>query len=261
MTDTYIFDTGTDLGGQHVTHLEALLDTVTTQSLRATGIQPGQRCLEIGAGGGSIARWLADRTGTTGSVIATDLDTQLLRQYPGMEVHRHDINEGLPAEGPYDLIHARLVLMHLPRREQILDMLAASLAPGGWLVLGEFSDRPLHVLSAPSTSDRELFARIQSLAASLSPTLGLSWQWAAKVPEQMARAGLVDLHAVEYSLTSAGGTDGALLHRNLNLQGDAVLRGAGATIEELARYRELLTDPSFKAWFYQFVCVRARRPA
>ena len=40
-----------------------------------------------------------------------------------------------------------------------------------------------------------------------------------------------------------------------------MLREAGATTAQLTRYRELLLDPSFMAWFYEFVCVRGRRPA
>jgi hypothetical protein len=37
------------------------------------------------------------------------------------------------------------------------------------------------------------------------------------------------------------------------------LRQAGATAEELTRYRELMRDPGFRAWFYQFVCTRGRK--
>lgn len=261
MTDTYIFDTGSDLGSEHVSHLEGLLDPVTTKYLDAVDIRPGMRCLELGAGGGSIARWLADRTGQSGSVVATDLDISNLRDHPGVDVRRHDINDGVPPGGPYDLIHARLVLMHVPGREQILGRLVDSLAPGGWLVLGEFTDRPLHVLSAPAESDAKLFAYMQHLSTRVvSPAQGLSFQWAAEVPEQMRAAGLTDFHAIEYSRTTVGGTSGCLLHRNLNLQAEPLLRKAGATTEELDRYRELMTDPRFMAWFYQVAYFRARHP-
>lgn len=261
MTDTYIFDTGSDLGSEHVNHLEFLLDRVSTQYLDAVGVRPGMRCLEVGAGGGSIARWLADRTGPTGGVVATDLDIDNLRGHPGVEVRRHDINDGVPSGGPYDLIHARLVLMHVPGRNQILRRLVDSLAPGGWLVLGECTDRPLHVLSSPTESDAKLFAYMQHLSTGVvSPAQGLSFQWAAEVPEQMRAAGLTDLHAEEYSQTTAGGTAGCLLHRNLNMQAEPLLRKAGATTDELDRYRDLLMDPRFMAWFYQVAYFRARRP-
>lgn len=53
-------------------------------------------------------------------------------------MHGHDIvKDPLPAHS-FDLIHARLVLAHLPARDQVLPRLVASLRPGGWLVVEDF---------------------------------------------------------------------------------------------------------------------------
>ena len=60
-TDYGVLDTGTDLGREQLECLELLLDARTTATIAATGLRRGQRCLEIGAGTGSIARWMADR--------------------------------------------------------------------------------------------------------------------------------------------------------------------------------------------------------
>ena len=38
-------------------------------------------------------------------------------------------------EGIYDLVHARLLLEHLPERERALDKLVRSLRVGGWIVI------------------------------------------------------------------------------------------------------------------------------
>lgn len=260
--EDYLFDTGSDLGAEHVAHLEMLLDEATTRWLEGTGVGRGQRCLEIGAGGGSIARWMADRVGPSGRVVATEIEPKRVQDLPGVELYRSDITEGLPVDGPFDLIHARLVLAHLPRREQILAELVRALAPGGWLVLTEFSDRPMHVIAAPDPSARELFERIQHLSTHVvSPAGGISWQWAAEVPERMMAAGLVDVQALEHAQTTSGGMDGCLLHRNLNVQAEAPLLQAGASPEELERYRALMLDPRFTAWFNQLICTRGRRPA
>jgi len=259
--EDYLFDSGSDLGAEHVGHLESLLDDPTTRWLEGTGIGPGHHCLEIGAGSGSIARWLAERVVPGGRVVATDVATEQIARHPGVEIHRGDITEGVPPGGPFDLIHARLVLTHLPQRERVLTELVRALAPGGWLVLGELTPRPPRVLAAPRSSDRELFERMQHLSMDVvSPAGGISFQWGAEVPDRMAREGLEEVRATEWSRTNVGGDHGCLLHRNLNLQADAPLRAAGATEEELARYRELMLDPGFTAWFYQFVCTRGRRP-
>lgn len=257
----YIFGSDADLGRQHMALLEDLFDESSRQVLQGADLRAGQRCLEVGAGGGSIARWVAEQVGPTGSVLAVDLETEHVAEQAGVEVRSHDIREGAPEGGPFDLIHARLVLTHLPQREQVLRDLVGALAPGGWLVLGQLTDRPLSVLSASSPSDAGLFAYMQYLSMDVvSPASGLSWQWGGEMPGQMAQAGLVDLQGVECSHAAGGGSAGSLLHRNLNKQAEPLLRKIGATTTELERYRELMLDPTFVAWFYQFVCCGGRKP-
>ena len=58
--------------------MEEAQDPLTRRYLGDRGLQAGWRCLEVGAGGGSIARWLAERVGPSGHVVATDLDVQFV---------------------------------------------------------------------------------------------------------------------------------------------------------------------------------------
>jgi 2-polyprenyl-3-methyl-5-hydroxy-6-metoxy-1,4-benzoquinol methylase len=58
--------------------LEEVCDPLTTRQFDAIGVREGWRCLDVGAGGGSATRLLAERVGDTGSVLAVDLDTRLL---------------------------------------------------------------------------------------------------------------------------------------------------------------------------------------
>lgn len=130
--------------------LSALFDATTQRHLADRGVAPGWHCLEVGGGGGSIARWLAERVGPGGRVLATDVDTRFLEtiELPNVEVRRHDITRDSLADGAFDLIHTRMVLMHLPSRDQVLSRLRSALKPGGWLVCEEF-DR----VSAPPDPD------------------------------------------------------------------------------------------------------------
>lgn len=258
----YVMDTGTELGHQQVTFLGRLLDATTTGFLDEIGVQPGWRCLDLGAGGGSVTRWLAERTGPGGTVVAVDLNTDHLEAGPGVEVHRHDINDGLPVAGGFQLIHARLVFMHLPRRLEVLRTLVDALAPGGWLVIGDFSDRPRRVLAAPSDADARLFDRVQGYAHDVVMRYaGSSLAWAHEIDGHLAGAGLTDLDSLAYSVATAGGGIGCLLHDNYARQVEHVLLDAGFTAEELDRYHALMRDPRFRAWFYEFVCTRGRVPA
>src|SRR5205807_2481037 len=113
--------------------LSAMFDTGTIRHLEERGVARGWQCWEVGGGGGSIATWLARRVGLAGRVLATDIDPRFLEtlKVPTLEVRRHDIvSDPLPEE-TFDLIHARLVLVHLPPGQPGFPSLLAVLGPGG----------------------------------------------------------------------------------------------------------------------------------
>src|SRR5215472_7060205 len=57
--------------------IEAAFDRFTVPQLDRLGVMLGWRCLEVGAGAGSIAAWLAQRAGPA-HVVATELNTDFL---------------------------------------------------------------------------------------------------------------------------------------------------------------------------------------
>ena len=117
--------------------LESALDEGTRAHLLRMGVGPGSRCIEIGAGGGTVALWLAESVAPAGKVIATDLETDFLQGqaagYPTLEVLRHDIGaEDLPSG--FDVVHPRWVTEWLPDKRQALNQMVAALRPGGVLL-------------------------------------------------------------------------------------------------------------------------------
>jgi len=74
---TYLFDHAAPQASQRFASLETLYDPWTIRHLETTGIGPGWQCWEIGAGGGSIAAWLAERCGPTGHVLVNDRTRRL----------------------------------------------------------------------------------------------------------------------------------------------------------------------------------------
>jgi hypothetical protein len=58
--------------------LERIFDPMSRRR-RAMVVQPGRRCLEVGAGHGSMADWMAEQVGPGGRVVATDIDAGYLR--------------------------------------------------------------------------------------------------------------------------------------------------------------------------------------
>jgi SAM-dependent methyltransferase len=123
---------------ERLTLLEQLYDPVSRR--RRAPVQRGWRCLEVAAGRGSMAAWLAEQVGPSGHVVATDIDTRYLRRLErsNLEVLEHNVLEDpLEALGPgsFDLVCSRLTLFHLVgRQEPAIMQMTKCLRPGGWLI-------------------------------------------------------------------------------------------------------------------------------
>jgi SAM-dependent methyltransferase len=118
--------------------LEQIYDPVSRR--RRDLVQPGWRCLEVGAGRGSMAAWLAGKVGPTGQVVASDVDIRYLRRLdlPNLQAIDHNILAD-PIErlgsGSFDLVCSRLTLFHLVGHQELaLRRMVKCLRPGGWLV-------------------------------------------------------------------------------------------------------------------------------
>jgi SAM-dependent methyltransferase len=135
---------------EHLATLAALLDEATFRYLEGLGVSAGWRCWEAGAGTATAPEWLAGRVGATGRVLATDIDLSRLTagRQTAFEVRHHDLTTEPAPGGGFDLIHARLVLEHLPDPPTALAAMAAALRPGGWL-LAESADPMLQPLACP----------------------------------------------------------------------------------------------------------------
>ncbi|MFF3754878.1 class I SAM-dependent methyltransferase [Streptomyces sp. NPDC002018] len=201
--------------------LEKLCDPGTTDVLARIGVEPDWNCLELGAGAGSIAYWLADRT-PRGRVVAVDLDPRFIDadRAPHLTVSAEDIAEQDHPAGSFQLIHARSVFLYLPRREEIVERAVRWLAPGGWLLLEDV--RFLPASQSPHPARRQVNgAWLAALAKQ-----GIDLTWADRVPEVLADAGL---EQVRVSVAPGPGVDtvqGELL-RLRAARGARNLDGAG----------------------------------
>jgi trans-aconitate methyltransferase len=118
---------------------EDRLDPLTKRRIEGVGIGAGVNCLEIGGGRGSIATWLTEKVGPSGTVTVTDLQLDFLTasDAPNVELLRHDIRRDTFPPRTFDLIHTRAVLMHLSPGLDLLQRVVGWLTPSGWLVLEE----------------------------------------------------------------------------------------------------------------------------
>lgn len=226
-------------------------DPGTIACLERIGVARGWRCLEIGAGAGTIARWLARRVGDAGRVVATDIDTMLLEPLaePQLEVLRHDVVRDPLEPESFDLVHARQVLMHLPERETVLARLAATVKPGGWLLIEDTdasTDGPeATVPAAMQAVYRKVVGEIYAFVVSR----GIDPEFGARLFGLLDRLGLEEVRAEGRLRVYRGDPDedaSAHVPAFVELR-DPILERGAVTAGEFDDFVALTRNPEF-AW-------------
>ncbi|MFE3636692.1 class I SAM-dependent methyltransferase [Streptomyces sp. NPDC059168] len=166
-------------------------DPFTTRRLRALGVGRGGRCLDVGAGTGTVTRWLLERPGVA-EVVALDRDTSALGALvdPRVRVLNADITDESLRLGTFDLVHARFVLMHLPGRRGLISRLAHRLNPGGLLVIADAVE-VVDPLDASSAYRRVMDAMWRALRS----TIGTDTSSVPAYPRFLREEGLCDVAA------------------------------------------------------------------
>jgi SAM-dependent methyltransferase len=246
-TPGYAYDNADPEAVDRHVYLSAMMDPYTFARLSTVGDLTGRRCLEVGAGGGSVARWLADQVGPTGEVVATDLNTSHLDESDGYRVLRHNLVTEPAPEGEWDVIHARMVLLHIPEREDILARLAGALAPGGALMVEDWATEfnTGVVLNAPTPEDAQLFQDYQDTMHKILMGRGNDRTWAGRVHSLMLKAGLSDVNTGIESRSWRGGEPGALLAIANVAQTRQQFIDAGFDEDRIARLLALVKNPLF----------------
>lgn len=172
--------------------LEEMYDVGTINYFRMLGVDTGWHCLEIGAGAGSITDWLCQRVGPTGHVLATDIDVSLVKEvrHANLEIQVHDITYQPLVENTFDLVHARLLLEHLPNREEVLSKMVKALKPGGWILV---EDMDWDVLHPVSDAGADIFRRTASVMRMLFATGGYDPTFGCQLPLMLQKQGLVEM--------------------------------------------------------------------
>ncbi len=268
----YLLDNRQDAAGVRLAALGRLFDPWTVAHFERLGVAAGWRCWEVGAGGSSLPAWLADRVGPAGRVVATDIDVSRLPAdgARGYEVRRHDVSAepapggrgggaGGDGGGGFDLVHARLVLVHVTGREGALRSMVAALRPGGVLLV-EDADPALQPLLC-----LEEYGAAQRLANSLRRGFrellagrGAELAYGRTLPRVLREAGLERVGAdAFFPITSP---DCAVLERATVAQvGDRLLAAGLATAAQLDEHLANLdaglldpaTSPMISAWGFR----------
>jgi SAM-dependent methyltransferase len=124
------------------------LAPVTKEMVSMGGIRTGARVLDIAAGAGDPSVQFAEQVGPSGSVLATDISSNLL-EFAAEEARKRGLsnyetrvmdgeNLDLP-EGHFDVATSRVGLIYFPEQVKALSGMRQTLKPGGRTVHAVYS--------------------------------------------------------------------------------------------------------------------------
>jgi ubiquinone/menaquinone biosynthesis C-methylase UbiE len=172
----------------------ASIESATRLLLRASGIEPGMRVLDLGTGIGHVAMLIAERVGPKGRVVGIDNSTKLLdvaalraAAHPQLRFVDGDVRHWRD-DAPFDAVVGRLILFHMADPLGVLRHHTAALRPGGLLLALDFDLRASRAEPAVPLIDEALgWVDAVFRQAGASPAIGTRLAWL------LAEAGLADV--------------------------------------------------------------------
>lgn len=257
MVSGYVYDQTFAAERERLAGIERLWDPATQETMIRLGIGPGWRCLEVGAGGGSMVEWMAAQVGVQGHVVATDVYTKFLDaiELPNVEVREHDILGDEPLEPEFDLVYARLVVEHLGI--DALRRIAAAARPGGLILLEDYEWSAL-ALHPP----QEEFERVGEAVLGLMAEAGFNPHFGRRMLAELDAAGLQDVEAEgRVRIVRGGSPETAFFRFSLDSLRQPLVERGLLTEEEIAHALAGLEDPTTTGLSPILVSGWGRRPA
>ena len=255
---TYLYDNEQPDAKTRLMGLEAIEDDNTVSLLRKLTNLDGCVCLEIGAGAGSIAEWLAREVGSSGTVTATDMEPMHLSG-SGFAVLRHDITKDELTTEHYDLVHMRHVLIHLADPLKALQNVFSSLKPGG-IILAEESDLSTWGPEGRSSeAAKNVFWKGVNAIFSTYESRGMDIRIGTRLSALLVNSGFIVNGQYDYKRSVVGGSPEAIYQsKSANQLADAIGGGNGLA-ESIKRFSDCLLDPELSYQSRTTVSIFAER--
>ena len=261
---SYVFDDSQhDVEFMRLRAIEEIYDSATRRCLLATGLGSGWRCLEVGAGAGSIANWLSQTVGATGRVLAVDVNARFLPNASGanLEVRETDIRTASVEPESIDLAHARFVLIHVPRSTEALAVMTAAVKPGGWVALEEPDFSSSRSLEGPSEL-RRAFDNVHRAVRATFEQRGLDYAFGACLPTLLKENALENVVVERDPAIVAGASPLArMMATSTGLLADKYIATGLVTAEDIEQYGRFAADPVCRATYYSTVRAVGRKRA
>lgn len=255
----YIFDSVEQRGEfERLRLIETAFDHRTHEVIEKAGISAGWRCLEVGAGTGSILKWMSDVVGSEGSVIGVDKNTRFIENIntKQVEIIKGDILD-VEFEQDFDLIHGRYVLIHIQESEQVISKLINLLKPGGILILEEPDFTSAQVLNDSLHSEHQ---RVNAAMNQMFVDLGLDPAFGLKLPLILQSKGLMVEDVIsEQHLCSGNAPVAQVMGRSAATLTQKYIGTQKASEKDVQMYIENSTNSDFWAVYYATISVIGRK--
>ncbi|MDJ0895935.1 MAG: methyltransferase domain-containing protein [Alphaproteobacteria bacterium] len=232
--------------------------------MRQVGIEPGWRCLDIGAGGGSMTQWLAEQVGPGGHVVAVDYNPRFLNVPPDLsiEVRKIDIESAELERDTFDLAYTRFVLMHFRDPLQVLRKMVDALKPDGLLVVEGMDVSTMTAVDPQHPMASGFMRASQKFQDSAYETSLMHTRLGLDLPAMLGSLGMQDIGNHGRTAVVQGGTLAAHFYRLCFEVFDPghICRGVVTEAEAEARCRAL-NDPSFAFVEPTVYTVWGRKPS
>lgn len=253
----YLYDNAQPDAESRLKGLEAVEDENSISLLDQTSLE-GSVCIDIGAGAGSIADWLASRVGPSGSVTASDIEPKHLSG-SGYEVLQHDVEKEELPSSHYDLVHIRHVLIHLADPVKAIRNVVSSLKQSG-IILIEESDLSTW-RSEGSTPEllQKVFQNGVEVIFSVYKSRGMNIRLGSELTTLLGEAGMtVTGHKVFKRHVIGGSSEAVYQSKSMSQLARATGRGH-SDYASIKRFADCLLNPELRYQSRTTVSVTAEK--
>ena len=244
---TYVINGGPQ-GRDRLRVLSSAMSATTGALLARLAAPATGRWLDVGCGGGDVARRIAVEQ-PAATVVGIDLDADKVAIARAEAAHAgvanvsyevHDVTRPFPGAGTYDVVYARFVLSHLPDPGQVARLMVDAVGPGGVVAVED-----VDIAGAACWPPSVAFARTNERYSALVRSRGADPDIGFRLPGILTAAGLVD---VDVAVTQPAGLGGdatevqLLTLRNIRPAAVAASLATDAELDELDHDLQVFVD-------------------
>jgi SAM-dependent methyltransferase len=164
-------------------------------------------------------------------------------------------------EGPFDLIHERLVLVHVAERRSVLPRLVSSLRPGGWLLAEDFDASVVtNAFVDPESPPDDSRNRIATGIQKILRQRGADPAFGHTLPTLFRENGLEQVGADGYQVVDGGDTMRSLFRVNVEQASEELIKQRVVEPHELSAFIDQLDAGAVHPSSPLLVSAWGRRP-